>query len=153
LKLGLTLIVLFAAHTCSTEVVQPQSSDLVGLWKLEITFENQLPRSLSFEAKDSGKGSLQLEGSRSNWDEPAKPSEAKWTTDSQKRVTFSGPVEFPIGNVGREPGTLVCKGAFESDSVIAGDVAFFPMGQDPFDPTATPSKNGKFRATRVGSPR
>jgi hypothetical protein len=152
MRIGLMLILLFAARTCSGDVVRPQSSDLVGRWKVEITFENQSPRSLSFEAEDSGKGSLLLEGSRSNWDEPAKPSQAKWTVGQEKRVTISAPVEFPIGNVGREQGTLVFKGAFESERVITGDLSFFPMDQDPSDPKATPSKIGKFKATRVGAP-
>src|SRR5215468_9038916 len=146
--IGLMLILLFAAHNCSVDAARPQSSDLVGKWKIDITFQNQSKRSLQLDAEDSGKGSLLLEA-RSNWDEPAKPSQAKWTVDSEKRVTILGPVEFPIGNVGREPGVLVFKGAFKSESMITGDFAFFSMDQDPMDPKSTPSKTGKFEATRV----
>ncbi len=148
--IGLMLILLFAALNCSVDAARPQSSDLVGRWKIEITFQNKSKRSLRFDAEDSGKGSLLLEA-RSNWDEPAKPSQAKWTAGAEKRVTILGPVEFPIGNVGRETGILVFKGAFKSESIITGDVAFFPMDQDPMDPNATPSKTGKFEATRVGA--
>jgi hypothetical protein len=151
-RIALTLIFLFAAHNCSTESVRPQSSDLVGRWKVEITFENQFERSFRFDAEESGKGSLLLEGPSSNWAEPAKPTTAKWAQGEEKRVTISGPVEFPIGNVGREPGTIVFKGTFQSDSVIKGEAAFFPMGQEPFDPKATPSKTGKFKASRVAAP-
>jgi hypothetical protein len=151
MRIGLMLILLFAAHICSVDAARPQSSNLVGRWKIDITFENQSPRSLRFVAEDSGKGSLLLEA-RSNWDEPAKPSQAKWTVGREKRVTISGPVEFPIGNVGRETGVLVFKGAFESESKITGELAFFPMDQDPSDPKATPSKTGKFKATRVSAP-
>lgn len=151
-KIALTLIMLFAAHNCSTESARPQSSELVGHWKVEVTFENQSPRSFRFDAEDSGKGSLLLEGPASNWAEPAKPSAAKWAQSAEKRVTFSGPVEFPIGNVGREPGYLVFKGTFESESVITGEAAFFPTGQDPLDSKANPSKTGKFKATRGAAP-
>jgi len=146
----LTLILLFAAHNCSVDAARPQSSDLLGRWKIDITFQNKSKRSLRFDAEDSGKGSLLLEA-RSNWDEPAKPSQAKWTVGREKRVTILGPVEFPIGNVGREPGVLVFKGAFKSESMITGDFAFYTMDQDPMDPKATPSKTGKFEATRVGA--
>lgn len=149
MRIGLMLILLFA--TCSSDVARPQSSDLVGRWKLEITFENQTPRSMRFEAEDAGKGSLLLEGTRSNWDEPAKPSQAKWTMGPEKRVTISGSVEFPIGNVGREQGTLVFNGAFESEKIFTGTLTFFSPDQDPMDPKATPSKTGTFKATRVGA--
>lgn len=153
MKIGLMLILLFAAYNCSVDVASPQSSDLVGRWKIDITFEDQSTRSLRLDAEDSGKGSLLLEGARSNWDEPAKPSQAKWTADADKRVTILGPVEFPIGNVGREPGVLAFKGAFKSESKITGDIAFYPMDQDPMDPKATPSKTGKFEATRIRAQR
>ena len=150
MKIGLMLILLFAAYNCSPDLARPQSSDLVGRWKIDITFGTKSKRSFRFEAEDSGKGSLLLEP-RSNWDEPAKPSQAKWMADTGKRVTILGPVEFPIGNVGRESGVLVFKGAFKSESMITGDFAFFSMDQDPMDPQATPSKTGKFEATRVGA--
>src|SRR5262249_38993096 len=150
MRIWLTLILLFAAYNCSADAARPQSSDLVGKWKIDITFQNKSKRSLRFDAEDSGKGSLLLEP-RSNWDEPAKPTQAKWTAGREKRVTISGPVEFPIGNVGREPGVLVFKGAFKSESKITGDIAFFSMDQDPMDPKATPSKTGTFEATRVGA--
>src|SRR5262245_38622443 len=151
MKIGLTFILLLAAYACLGNLTRPQSSDLVGRWKVDITFENQSPHSLRFVAEESGAGSLSLEP-RSNWDEPAKPTQAKWKVGAAKSVTFSGPVEFPIGNVGREPGILVFKGAFESEGKITGELAFFPMDQNPSDPKATPSKTGKFKATRIGAP-
>jgi hypothetical protein len=148
MKIALMLLFLIAAYNYSVDAARPQSSDLKGRWKIDITFEDQSKRSLSFDAENSGAGSLLLEA-RSNWDEPAKPSQAKWTAGREKRVTISGPVEFPIGNVGRETGVLVFKGSFKSESKITGDFAFFSMDKDPMDPKATPSKTGKFEATRV----
>jgi hypothetical protein len=148
MKIALTLIFLFAAYNYSVDAARPQSSDLKGRWKIDITFEDQSKRSLTFDAENSGTGSLLMEA-RSNWDEPAKPSQAKWTVGRERRVTISGPVEFPIGNVGRETGILVFKGSYKSESKITGDFAFFSTDQDPTDPKSTPSKTGKFEATRV----
>ena len=98
---------------------------------------------MRFDAEDSGKGSLLLEDARSNWDEPAKPSQAKWTVGAEKRVTILAPVEFPIGNVGRETGVLAFKGVFKSESKITGDIALFPMDQDPMDPKCNSYQNWK----------
>ena len=81
--------------------------------------------------------------------EPAAPSEAKWTQGNENSVTFSGAVEFPIGNVGRDSGTLVCKGKFETEGLIRGEVAFFPLDQDPNNRKARPSKSGTFKAIRA----
>jgi hypothetical protein len=149
MKIGLALILLFAAYNCSANVTRPQSSDLVGQWKIDVTFENESRRSFSFDADDSGKGSLTLEGRRDNWDEPAKPSQVKWEAGAEKRVMFLAPIEFPIGNVGREAGVLVFKGSFKSERLIIGDIALYPMDQDPMDPKSIPSKTGKFEAIRV----
>lgn len=124
------------------------SSNLVGKWKIEIKFSKAGDRLLHFEALASGKGSFLVQGPRSNMVESAKPTTAKWA-QSDNKVTFSGFAEFPIGNVGRDSGTLVFKGSFENDDSISGDVAFFPTGENPDDPKATPSQTGTFKATRL----
>src|SRR5262249_7416818 len=59
-----------------------------------------------------------------------------------------GGIEFPIGNVGRDVGTLVFKGSFQSANSISGKVSFFRTGQDPKDPATVPAKSGDFTATR-----
>jgi hypothetical protein len=146
----LTLILLLAAQTCSM-VWLPSSSNLVGKWRIDIKFLNAGAHSLCFEAQASGKGSFLLQDSRSNLLEAAEPTEAKWTQSGDKKVAFSGSIEFPIGNVGRDSGTLVFKGTFEAMDAISGDVAFFPLGQDPSDPKATPSRIGTFKAKRLAA--
>ncbi|MBI1760866.1 MAG: hypothetical protein HYR56_05445 [Acidobacteria bacterium] len=148
-RIALTLIFLFAVHHCSTAARRPQSAELVGRWKVEITFANQFSRTLRFEAEASGKGSLLLEGPASNWAEAAKPTTAKWSQSAEQRVTISGPVEFPIGNVGRLAGTLICKGKFDTENSLSGEVALFAPEQDPQDPQVVPSRTGTFKATRV----
>ena len=80
--------------------------------------------------------------------DPAEPAKAKWE-QTDNRVSFSGPIEFPLGNVGSDRGTLVCKGKFETEDSIVGDVLFYPLDQDPKKPNAEPSKTGKFKAVRT----
>ena len=59
-------------------------------------------------------------------------------------MTFSGPVEFMLGNVGRDAGTLVFKGKFETADLITGEVEFSPLVGE------RPSKHGTFKAVRAG---
>jgi hypothetical protein len=137
------LILILIIQTCGVALTQAQSPNMIGRWKVEITFPNGDNRSLRFEAQGAGKGSFLLLDPRSNFWEPARPSEAKWTQGAGNSVTFSGAVEFPIGNVGRDAGTLVFKGKFEIESLIAGEVEFSPLVGD------RPSKRGTFKAIRA----
>jgi hypothetical protein len=137
------LILMLIFQTCGVALIQAQSPNMIGRWKVEVTFPNGDNRSLRFEAQDAGKGSFLLLDPRSNVWGPAKPSEAKWTQGDGNSVTFSGAVEFPIGNVGRDAGTLVFKGKFETESLIGGEVEFSPLVGD------RPSKSGTFKAIRT----
>jgi hypothetical protein len=123
---------------------QAQSMNLIGRWNVEITFASGDHRLLRFDAQGAGKGSLLPLDPKSDFWEGAKSSEAKWTQGEGSAVTFSGAVEFPIGNVGRDAGTLVCKGKFETESLITGEVEFSPLVGD------RPSKLGTFKAVRAG---
>ena len=149
MKAMLMLPLVLTAQICGVAWVRAQPPNLVGRWKVDITFSNSARHSLRFDAEASGKGSFLLQDSRSSLVEPAEPSEAKWAQSGERKVTFSGPVEFPIGNVGRDQGKLVFKGTFETDDLISGDLAFFQIDEDPKDPKAKPSKTGTFKATRV----
>ena len=151
MKIGLTIILLFASLNCSMDLAGQNSSDLIGRWKIEVTFESQSKHSFNLDAGGDDKGSALAREAQSNWDEPAKPSQAKWTVGAEKQVTISAPMEFPIGNVGREQGVLVFKGSFKSENKITGDVSFFPTDQDPMDPKSIPTRTGKFEATRVNA--
>jgi len=120
---------------------------MIGRWNVEINFADGNKRSLRFDVQADGKGTfLLLDPMLSRWG-PAKPSEAKWTPGDQNSVTFSGAVEFPLGNVGRDAGTLMFKGKFETPDSISGEVEFAPLVGD------RPSKHGTFKATRNNSAR
>ena len=117
---------------------------MIGKWNLEITFANSEHRSLRFEAQSDGKAALAMADPHSEVWGAAKASNAKWSRGEGNSVTFSGPVEFMLGNVGRDAGTLVCKGKFETPDMIKGEVEFAPHPGD------RPSKHGTFSATRAG---
>jgi hypothetical protein len=128
----------------STAMTRAENMNLTGTWNVEINFADGTKRSLRFDAQDHGKGTfLLLDPMLSRWG-PAKPSEAKWAPSDQNSVTFSGAVEFPLGNVGRDPGTLTFKGKFETPDAISGEVEFAPLVGE------RPSKHGTFKATRTG---
>jgi hypothetical protein len=143
------LILIVFAQIIGVGSFQAQSPNLIGSWKVEITFGNGESRSFRFEAGESGKGSFLLLDPRLKAWGPAKPSEGKWTQSHEGSVTFSGPVEFPLGNVGRDAGILVLTGKVGTEGSITGKAKFFPLDQDPKDPKATPSKSGGFKATRA----
>ncbi|HEU5312260.1 MAG TPA: hypothetical protein VFU08_00440 [Candidatus Udaeobacter sp.] len=119
-----------------------QSSNMIGRWNVEITFADGTKRALHFDAQGDGKGTLLVVDPRASKWTPATPSEAKWTQDEGHSVTFSGPAEFMIGNVGRDAGTLVCKGKFDTANLITGEVEFSPLVG------GLPSKGGTFKAVR-----
>ncbi len=143
------LILIVFAQLLGVGLIQAQSSNVFGSWKVEITFGNGDSRSLRFEGRESGKGSFLLLDSRLKVWGPARPSEAKWTQGDEGAVMFSGKVEFPLGNVGRDAGTLVLKGKFGTEGTITGGATFFRLEQDGKDPEARPSKSGSFNAIRV----
>ena len=136
------LILALIVNTCCSALAATQSLNMIGKWKVEITFANEERRSLRFEAQGDGKGTLAMADPHSAAWGAAQPSEAKWSRGEGNAVTFSGPVEFLLGNVGRDAGTLLCKGKFETPDLITGEVEFSPLVGD------RPSKHGTFKATR-----
>jgi hypothetical protein len=122
---------------------------MIGSWNVEITLgqagspNTEVRHKLRFDAQDDGKGSLTLLDPLAMHWEGAKPSEGKWTRGERNTLTFSGPVEFPLGNIGRDPGTLTFKGKFETSDTITGDVEFSPLIGERV------SQHGSFKATRT----
>ena len=141
LVIGRSVFLILIVRMCCSTVALAQTPNMTGAWNVEITLPNA-HHSLRFEAQDGGKGSLQLTDPAAKvWTGP-KPSEAKWSRGEGNSVTFSGPVEFLLGNVGRDAGTLTCKGKFETADLISGEVEFSPSVGE------RPSKHGTFKATR-----
>ena len=131
-------------NTCCSVMAHAQSPNLIGRWNVEITFANEDHRSLRFDAQGDGKGTFDLLDPRTKVWGGATSSEAKWSRGEENSVTFSGPVEFMLGNVGRDAGTLMFNGRFETADLIKGEVEFSPLVGD------RPSKHGTFKAARAG---
>ena len=131
------ILLLTAAST-----TKAQAMNMTGTWNVEIIFADGNKRALRFEAQDSGKGTLLVLDPKLKVWGPSKPSEANWTREDQNSVTFTGPVEFMLGNVGRDAGTLTFKGKFESADLITGEVEFASGISE------GPLKHGTFKATR-----
>ena len=73
------LALILIVQTCCVALSQAQSPNMIGTWKVDITFTNGESRSLRFDAQGAGKGTfLLLDPKLKVWG-PAKPSEAKWT--------------------------------------------------------------------------
>ena len=138
------LILALIVNTCCSVLAEAQSPNMIGRWNVEITFANAEHRSLRFDARSDGKGTLAMADPHSAAWGAAQPSDATWTKGEGNSVTFSGPVEFLLGNVGRDAGRLVCKGKFETPDLITGEAEFSPSVGE-----RRPSKRGAFTATRA----
>ena len=138
------IILVMAVNTFSFVLAEAESPNMTGSWKVEITFANEQHRFLRFDAQSDGKGTLTVTDPQSKVWAGAKPSEAKWIRGEANSITFSGPVEFLIGNVGRDAGTLTFDGKFETPDLLTGEVEFSPLVGE------RPSKHGTFKAVRAG---
>jgi len=136
------LVLISILITRSITVSEAQSPNVIGTWNVEITFASDEHRSARFEARPDGKGSLVAADPRSRVWDGTKASEARWSRAEENAITFSGAVEFLIGNVGRDAGMLTCKGKFETSDSIVGEVEFSPLVGE------RPSKHGTFKAVR-----
>jgi hypothetical protein len=137
-----SVLLIVIAEMCCSALAQAETPSMNGTWNVEITFANERHRFLRFDAQGDGKGTLTVTDPQSKVWLGDKPSEAKWTRGEGNSVTFSGPVEFLLGNVGRDAGTLTCKGKFETADLISGDVEFSPSVRE------RPPKHGTFKAVR-----
>ena len=137
------IILVLAVNTFPFVLAGAASPNVTGSWKVEITFANDQHRFLRFDAQGEGKGTFTVTDPQSKVWGGAKASEAKWTPGEGNSVTFAGPVEFLIGNVGRDAGNLELKGKFDTPDSIAGEAEFSPLVGD------GPSKHGTFKAVRA----
>jgi len=142
MKAARAIILALAVNTFSF-LAEAESPNVIGSWDVQITFGNQQHRFLRFDAQSDGKGTLTVTDPQAKVWIGAKSSEAKWTREDGNSLTFSGPVEFLLGNVGRDAGTLTCKGKFESVDLISGEAEFSPLVGE------RPSKHGTFKAVRT----
>ena len=138
-------IVVFGLEAYYSSGARTRPPTLVGRWQVEFNLSGS-ERRLQFDADASGKGAFLLLDPRSSLVAPAEPTKARWNQTASNQVSFSGDVEFPIGNVGRLAGTLTFNGAFKSSDSISGRVTFVSSGEGA-------KQTGTFRARRIRPPR
>jgi len=136
------IILVVAVNAFSFVLAEADSPSVTGSWKIDVTFANDQHRFLRFDAQGEGKGTLTVTDPQSKVWGGASSSEAKWTPGEGSSLTFSGPVEFTLGNVGRDAGILTLKGKFDTPDLITGEADFSPLVGD------GPSKHGTFKAVR-----
>ena len=136
------LILVTAVNTFFSGLSEAQTPNMTGTWNVEIIFANAEHRLVRFDAQANGKGTLMPADPQSKVWGAAKPSAATWTRGEGNSVTFSGQVEFLLGNVGRDAGTLTCQGKFENADSMSGEAEFSPLVGE------RPSKHGTFKAVR-----
>lgn len=152
MKAVLALILVVAAQTsciAGARAQAPSAPNAIGRWKVDVEFTDMSKHSLRLDVQEAGQGSFLLLDTRSSLIDPPQATEAKWTQVIVGQLDFSGAVEFPLGNVGREVGLLVFKGTFETDDKVSGKVDFFHFVQDSKEPEPKAARTGNFTATRV----
>ena len=125
--------------------VSGQEPRLVGQWRVEYSFSQGARSALQFDAHESGKGAfVSLDTNRSNLSPPV-PGEAVWTQTSD-RISFSGEIDVPIGNVGYHMVELKFEGQFKSATVITGEVTYVTEKEES---KGADRVKGTFTATRI----
>jgi hypothetical protein len=129
-----------------------QEPSLSGLWDIEFTLRSQEYR-VQFRARNSGEGSFLVLDNRSS----LSPGKATWRLVGQSPAiylfTLSGAIEFPLGNAGRETGTI----DFSATSDLALPIlSLSGWGQyhpprDPNDTRGNEDPTFTFTAKRVDS--
>lgn len=123
-------------------------SKFAGSWEVKIAFRDGPSRVLRFDAEASGKGSFRLLEPKPNLgSELTTESAGQWSEGEKKTLKISGPVTFPLGNIGREQGRLVLEGSLGADGVLSGKAEFFPLNEGSTS-GPQPTKSGTFQATR-----
>ena len=130
-----------------------QDPSLVGEWQIDYTTA-AFSRSLVFTAMDK----TAPQGGSGNFVIPQGPvliplflTPAVWTQITPTIFSFSGEVEYLFGDAGRQTGTLIFKGSFDSLDNISGQVVFVTNQPDSTNPTGFNTMTGKFAGKRVNS--
>ena len=149
IKLGLAssllVAVLFTGLSWCSSASGVQAPSALGRWEIQFSLDDGAPHKVRFDADASGRGPFLLLDVRSNLLPDATPTEAKWSQSDSNQMTVSGFIEFPIGNVGRDPGRLNLSGTFSSSDMFSGSVVFVSDLKDRAD------RSGSFTATRANS--
>lgn len=138
------LFFLFGAFLLSCLMVKamPLAPDASGIWMIDLTLDSR-PHQIQFNAQGDHTGTLLLLDNQSSLNPPPTPQKATWMSFDDGRMEVSGHMEFPIGNVGVDSGTLVLTGTFSGLNSFIGTANFVN------DSGTQPPKTGNFSAVRT----
>lgn len=126
-----------------------QVKDLGGRWRVKFNLSGIGEKNLIFDSQGKGSGSFLLLDTGVDGKPEARPLAAAWSQTTNNRVSVSGEVELPLGTCCREVGTLILKGEFNSNDVIAGKAIFITSTVDEENFNGFRSTVGTFTAARV----
>jgi hypothetical protein len=148
----LVLVLAFSAFGQEKGEETAASPVPVAGWDVSFTLmgptANVVPRRLFFMSFTDNTGTFRMTGPRTTW--PVQTTfPAVWAAPTPTFMSFSGEVEFPIGNCCRETGTLIFKGDRSNTGVISGAAIFVTNVQSPANPVPYIIRTGTFVATPV----
>lgn len=120
------------------------SEPLINAYDVSFSLSERGGQRLTFLVFADGRGTFRLVGKRLP---PSVATPAVWDRITPTLISFSGEVQFPIGNCCRETGTLSFKGEIGSNGVITGRSVFVTNTPDPTNPTGFVTRAGEFIAT------
>ncbi|MEW6734080.1 MAG: hypothetical protein AB1489_22325 [Acidobacteriota bacterium] len=131
-----------------------ETNSLTGNWQIEFTLSNT-KRIWTFQSMmktdpSYGMGLFLIPaastfGARSY-------AQAVWSQLTPTTFSLTSEVEFPVGNVGRQTGTLIFKGKFTSPKTISGLAIFISNQPDLTDPSGFLAMQGSFSGTINAKP-
>ncbi len=150
LRISINLFLLFATLFCKPVLPQTPPVTLAGHWLFEFNLRNQNVR-LQFDAQASGEATIRLLDNRVN----EVVSKASWRVGGQSAAVYvfiiNGAIEFPLGNVGREVGTIEFSASADLRlpvKSLRGQGQYHPP-RDPNDLRGGEDPFFEFTATRV----
>lgn len=125
-----------------------QTRSVTGRWRVEFALTSGEKKHLIFDAKAKGDGTLLGLDTADGNKQTSESLPAVWSETPNGRVTFSGDIELPLGTCCREPGTLILKGEYVSDTSLKGRAIFITNTTDDENFVGYRSDIGTFTATR-----
>ncbi|HEU4833389.1 MAG TPA: hypothetical protein VFS90_03200 [Pyrinomonadaceae bacterium] len=140
------ILLMFMSAVAGQQAAPPK---LTGRWQVSFALNGDAKKNLIFEARAKGAGTFSLLDTGPDNKPVPDPAPAAWSELTNKRVSFSGEVEMPLGSCCRELGTLMFKGKFASDDSIKGTLIFVTSVDEEESPYKFHSAIGTFTATRL----
>jgi len=150
LKFFICFLLLFSTVAAQQGASAPAiNNKLAGRWRVTFSLTGDPEKHLIFEVKPKGAGAFTLLDTGPDNKPVPDPVPAAWSELDNNRVSFSGETELQIGDCCRQPGTLIFKGKFKSNTIISGGLIFVTSIDEEESPYKYRSHIGTFTATLV----